>query len=75
MIAKFIFLFILIFVKSSTLDLKQIRREILANHNYHRSMHQASKLTRDKEIEKIAQQYSKELAKRDVMEHSSNGYG
>ena len=75
MIAKSIFLFILIFVKSSTLDLKQIRREILANHNYHRAIHQAGKLTRDKEIEKIAQQYSKELAKRDVMEHSSNGYG
>ena len=38
-------------------------------------MHQSGKLTQDKEIEKIAQQYSKELAKRDVMEHSSNGYG
>ena len=52
MIEKFLFLFILIFAKSSTLDLKQIRREILANHNYHRAMHQAGKLTRDKKIEK-----------------------
>ena len=37
-------------------------------------MHQADKLTRDKEIEKIAQQYSNELAERDVMAHSGNSY-
>ena len=38
-------------------------------------MLQAGKLTWDKEIEKLAQQYYNELAKRDLMEHSSSGYG
>ena len=75
MISNFILLLILIFVKSSTLDLKQIRREILADHNYRRAMHQVDRLTRDKDLEKIAQQYSRELAKKDKMVHSGNSYG
>ena len=51
---NFLLLSILICVKSSSLPLKEIRREILAHHNYCRAMHQVGKLERDKELEKIA---------------------
>ena len=73
---NFLLLSILICVKSSSLYLKEIRREILAHHNYCRAMHQVGKLERDKELEKIAQKYSEKLAADNKgLVHSKNGYG
>ena len=67
---------IFIFIKASSLKLTEIRREILADHNYRREMHQVGSLERDKELEKIAQKYSEKLAADNKgLIHSDNGYG
>ena len=78
----YILLFIstLIFVNSANLvteeELEQIRAQILENHNYHRRIHQAEPLTRDSNLEKIAQAYSEKLANEiKSLTHSGNGYG
>ena len=63
-----------IILQLSDINLEAIRKDILKNHNYHRKRHQVQNLARNSEIEKIAQEYSKEQAKNDQMEHSSNTY-
>ena len=67
-----IFLSILLFIKNSDINLEQIRADILSNHNEHRKAHQVEPLTRDSEIEKVAQAYSEYLASISQMVHSNN---
>ena len=55
-------------------DLETIRKNILENHNYHRRRHQVGDLTRNSEIEKIAQSYSEKLASTGEFKHSGNTY-
>ena len=55
-------------------DLETIRKNILENHNYHRRRHQVGDLTRNSEIEKIAQSYSEKLASTGEFNHSGNTY-
>ena len=75
MVINLIFISILLFVNAE-LDLETIRADILTNHNYHRTRHQVDVLTRDSEIENVAQAYSVHLASEDKMEHSGNqNYG
>ena len=55
-------------------DLETIRNNILVNHNYHRKRHQVGDLTRNSELEVIAQTYSEKLASTDTFAHSGNTY-
>ena len=59
---------------ASSLDLETIRNNILTNHNKYRKLHQVEDLTRNSEIEKIAQNYSEILAATKSFYHSSNKY-
>lgn len=47
---------------------------MLLRHNYHRKRHQVDELTRNSEIEAIAQAYSEKLASERSMYHSDNDY-
>ena len=54
--------------------LEEIRNNILVNHNYHRKRHQVGDLTRNSELEVIAQTYSEKLASTGNFAHSGNKY-
>ena len=80
---KFIFLIsLLIFLvkadflprKLASLNLTQIRNNILNRHNKYRKLHQVSNLVRSADLETIAQAYSKQLANSGVLQHSNNKY-
>ena len=77
--ANFILISILIFVKTADPtpeQLEQIRADILKYHNEYRKIHQVDELTRDADIEKIAQNYSEYLIKNNIFDHSHRkGYG
>lgn len=69
-------LLILLFIaiNSINLDLEAVRSNMLSRHNWYRSQHQVSNLTREPEIESIAQNYSDYLASINNLTHSSNKY-
>jgi len=75
-ILTIIIISIFLIVQINSLDLEKIRADILDNHNYHRKRHQVDELTRNKEIETIAQSYSHYLASIDTVKYSKNNkYG
>ena len=67
-----LFISIFLIVQINSLDLEKIRADILDNHNYHRKRHQVGELTRNKDIETIAQSYSQYLASIDTIKYSKN---
>lgn len=85
---KFLLIFISLFIIKTTieiesisqhkvqsfasLDLEQIRKDILNTHNEYRKKHQVGKLVRDSRIESIAQAYSEKLAAQGTLVHSKN---
>lgn len=60
--------------KLDSLDLDQIKKDILNKHNYYRSRHQVDDLKWNKEIQVIAQAYSEKIAPGHSLVHSSNTY-
>lgn len=60
--------------KLDSLDLDQIKKDILKAHNYHRSRHQVDDLKWNSEIQVIAQAYSEKIAQGHSLVHSSNKY-
>ena len=60
--------------KLDSLDLDQIKKDILNKHNYYRSRHQVNDLKWNKEIQVIAQAYSEKIAPGHSLVHSSNTY-
>ena len=60
--------------KLESLDLDQIKKDILNKHNYYRSRHQVDDLKWNKEIQVIAQAYSEKIAPGHSLVHSSNTY-
>ena len=66
------FLIIAISIQINALDLEKIRAEILTDHNYHRKRQQVDILSRNSEIENVAQTYSEHLSSIDQMVHSHN---
>ena len=78
---KYFFLISLLFflVKANlrnlaSIDLKQIRTNILNWYNQYRKAHQVGNLVRSSDLETIAQAYSKKLANTGVLQHSNNKY-
>jgi glioma pathogenesis-related protein 2 len=55
-------------------DLDTFRKECLDAHNKKRRLHKAADLTRNSELDKIAQNYAQQLADTNSFEHSSNTY-
>ena len=58
----------------ASIDLKQIRTNILNRHNLYRKAHHVGNLARSSDLETIAQAYSKKLANTGVLQHSNNKY-
>ena len=69
------FLIIAFAIQINALDLEKIRNEILTDHNYHRKRHQVDILSRNSEIENVAQAYSEHLSSIEKLIHSDNKYG
>ena len=69
------FLIIAFVIQINALDLEKIRSEILTDHNYHRKRHQVDILSRNSEIENVAQAYSEHLSSIEKLIHSDNKYG
>ncbi len=63
-------------ISNSNIDLSQneFQKQSLELHNKLRKMHHVQPLKLNKELCKIAENYSKELAKRNSFEHSNNKY-
>ena len=57
-----------------TLDLEELRSSLLAEHNSLRKSHQVNSLTRDSDIEKIAQQYAEQCVELESTSSSDNTY-
>lgn len=60
--------------KFASTDLETIRNNLLTRHNYYREIHQVDNLSRNSEIETIAQNYSEYLTENKKFEHSGNKY-
>ena len=62
--------------KLSTVEvnLELLRQQLLTSHNKYRKNHQADKMTRNTEIEDIAQEYAEHLASIQGFVHSDNKY-
>ena len=71
---KVLFLSLLAFAFSATLNLETARKEILSKHNEYRALHQVGDLTRLSDLETIAQNYAETLSASGNFEHSSNKY-
>ena len=60
--------------KLSSTELENFRKTILENHNYYRKLHQVNKLTRNSELEKIAQTHAEKLILSQTYQTSENIY-
>ena len=60
--------------KLTDIDLKQIRKDLLKQHNSYRKKHSASSLKTNSQLEEIAQKYSEVLAKRGSLIHSGSKF-
>ena len=58
----------------TAVDLENVRKNILKDHNYHRKRHQVGDLVRNSEIESIAQTYTEKIANSGNVQHSNNQY-
>ena len=58
----------------TAVDLENVRKNILKDHNYHRKRHQVGDLVRNSEIESIAQTYTEKIANSGNVKHSNNQY-
>ncbi len=72
--SKFLILCLVVGIYSASLDLEAIRNDILARHNLYRKRHQVCKLTREPEIESLAQAHAEACALLGYLKHSSNTY-
>ncbi len=60
--------------KLTDIDLKQIRKDLLKQHNSYRKKHSAGSLKTNSQLEGIAQEYSKKLAKKGTLTHSGSKF-
>ena len=60
--------------KLTSTELENYRKTILENHNYYRKRHQVGKLTRNSEIEKIAQSHAEKLILNQTYQSNENTY-
>ena len=60
--------------KLTDIDLKQIRKDLLKQHNSYRKKHSAGSLKKNSQLEEIAQKYSEVLAKKGSLVHSGSKF-
>lgn len=71
---KFLILCLVVGIYCVSLDLEKIRNDILERHNLYRKRHQVGQLTREPEIEKLAQDHADKCALLGYIKLSSNTY-